>query len=74
MVFTTGRFGLNIALLFVLVLTCLAPRLDKRELVYVLFVHVFVYFARVNFYSFSLPLGVRVWLWFVILALSGLLY
>ena len=31
----------------------------ERELVFVLLVHVFVYFARVNFCPFALPLGVR---------------
>ena len=35
----------------------------------VLFVLLFVYFARVNFCPFSLPLGVRDWLRFVIVAL-----
>ena len=68
---------LRLALLFVLVLSCLAissPPLEKTELVYVLFVHLFVYFARVNFCSFSLPLGIRVWLRFVIVALPGLFY
>ena len=34
----------------------------------------FVYFARVNFYNFSLPLGVRGWLRLVIVALPGLFY
>ena len=41
--------------------SCLAlwsPRLGKRELVYVLLVHMFVYFAGVNVCHFSLPLGV----------------
>ena len=58
-VFTTGCFILSLALLFVLVQSCLAlwsPRLGKRELVYVLLVHLFVYFERVNFCPFSLPL------------------
>ena len=63
---------LSLALLFVLALSCLAlwlSRSGKRELVYVLFVHLFVYFARVNFCPFSLPLGVSDRLWFVIVAL-----
>ena len=34
----------------------------------------FVYFARVNFRPFPLPLGVRNWLRFVIVALPGLFY
>ena len=37
-----------------------------RELVYAFFVHLFVYFARVNFCPFSLPVDVRDWLQFVI--------
>ena len=35
---------------------------------------VFVYFARVNFYSFSLPLSVRGWLRLVIAAFPGLFF
>ena len=82
-VFTTGRFVWSLALHFVLVLlffffqSCLAlwsPRLGKRELIYVLFVHLFVYFACVDFCPFSLPLGVRDWLRFVIVALPGFFY
>ena len=42
-----------------------SPRLGKRELVYVLLVHLFVYSARVN--SPSLPLGDGAWLRLVIL-------
>ena len=58
----------SLALLFVLVflqslysimITSLG---EERELVYVLLVHLFVYFARVNFCPFSLPLGVGGWL------------
>ena len=37
-----------------------------------LIVHVFVCFARVSFCPFSLPLGVRGWLRFVIVTLPGL--
>ena len=37
-----------------------------------LFVYLFVYFARVGFCPFSLPLGVRDWLRLVIVALPGL--
>ena len=75
--FTTGRFLLSHALLFVLVLfrSCsalLSPRLWKRELVYVFLVHMFVYVAHVNFSPFSLPL--RDWLRLVIVALPGLFY
>ena len=47
---------------------------EEREVVYVLLVHLFVYFARVNFYPFSLPLGVRGWLRLVVVALPGLFY
>ena len=36
-----------------------SPRLGKRELVYALLMHLFVYFLRINFFPFSLPLGVR---------------
>ena len=58
---------LSLALLFVLVvlfsvfLALRSPRLDNREMVYVLLVHLFVYFARVNccpFFSSFLALGV----------------
>ena len=34
--------------------------------------HLFVYFARIHFCPFSLPLGTREWLRLVILALTGL--
>ena len=37
-------------------------------------VHLFVYFARVNFCPFSLPVGARGWLWLMIVALLGLFY
>ena len=52
----------------------LAPRLGKRAALYVLLVHLFVYFARVSFCPFSLPLGVRDWLRFVIMAHHGRFY
>ena len=39
-----------------------------------LLVHVFVYFACVNFCPFSLPLGFRGWLRLVTVALPGLFY
>ena len=45
-----------------------SPLLGKRELVYVLLVHLFIYFVNVNFCPFSLPLGVRDWLPLVIVA------
>ena len=51
-----------------------SPRVGKRKLVCVLFVHLFVCFVRVRFYHFSLPLGVRCGLRFVIVALPGLFY
>ena len=37
-------------------------------------VHLFVYFACVDVCPFSFPLGVRGWLWLVIVALPGLFY
>ena len=45
--------------------------LSDERAVYVLFVHLFVYFADVNFCPFSLPLGVRDWLRFVTVALPA---
>ena len=39
-----------------------------------LLMHLFVYFVRVSFCHFSLPLGVGGWLRFVIVALPGLFY
>ena len=50
----------------------LSPRLEKRELAYVLLVHLFVFFARVDFCPFHLPLGVGDWLQLV--ALPGRFY
>ena len=44
---------------------------EKRELICVLYAHVFIYFACVNFRLFSLPLHVRDWLRFVIVGLPG---
>ena len=80
--------GLYYGALHVLVLHCFAlcprvssfllalclPRLGKRELVYVLLVHLFVYFARVSFCHFSVPLGVGGSLRFVVVALPGRFY
>ena len=43
-------------------------------MVYVFFVYLFVYFARVNICPFSLPIGVRDWLRFVTVVLLGLFY
>ena len=68
---------LSHALLFVLVfvqsyLALRSPRLGERELVYVLLVHLFVDFARVNFCPLALPLSVRDLLRLVIVALLGL--
>ena len=57
--------------LFNIVITSLG---EERVLVYIFPVHVFVYFARVNFYLLSLPLGVRGWLRLVIVALLGLFF
>ena len=81
-VFITGRFMLSIALLFVLVFFFLSfYHCDHlawgRESwlgVCVLLVHLFVYFGRVDFFPFSLPLGVRGWLRLVVVALPGLFY
>ena len=39
-----------------------------------LLVHLFIYFARVNFCRFSLHLGVRGWLRLAIVELPGLFY
>ena len=50
----------------------LSPRLGKRELVYVLLVNLFVYFACVGSCPFSFPLGVRGWLRLMIVALRVL--
>ena len=50
--------------------------MEKSELVCVLLVYLFVvvFFVRVRFCPFSLPLGVGGWLWFVIVAPPGLFY
>ena len=61
----------------VVIQPCLAlwsPRLRKRELVYVLLVLLFVYFAYVKFCLFSLALDARGWLRLVLVALPGLFY
>ena len=78
-VFTTGSFVLSHALLFVLVcfsfqsyVALWSPRLRKKELAYVILVHLFVYFARFSFCPFSLPLCVRDWLRLAIVALTGI--
>ena len=42
---------------------------EKSAGLYVLLMHLFVYFARVDFCPSSLPLGVGVWLRLVIVAL-----
>ena len=78
-VYTTGRLMFkSLLVLFVLVspfvLAFWSPRLGKKELVFVLLVHLFVCFARVCFCPFSLPLGVEVWLRFVIVAYPGPFY
>ena len=70
-------FRVEPCLLFVLVIvkSCLwLPRLGKRELVYVLLVHLFVCLARVNIGLFSFPLGIRNWLWLVIVTFPRLFY
>ena len=48
-----------------------SPRLGKRELVYVFFVHLFILHLMVCV-LFSLPFGVRNWLRLVTVALPGL--
>ena len=78
--FTTGSFVLSPDLLFLfscfsvlfsIVITSLG---EERELVYVVLVHLFVYFARFISVIFSLPLCVRDWLQLVIVALPVLFY
>ena len=76
-VFAMGRFcvGSFLALCYHVVSVLLklwSPSLWRRELAYVLLVHLFVYFACVNFCPFSLPLGIGVWLRLVVVALIGL--
>ena len=70
-VFTTGRFTLSCLALFLVIFFSV---LLAASFVYVLHVHLFVYFARVNFCPFSLPLGVRGWLRLVAVALPALFY
>ena len=69
-------FGL--ALLFVCVFSVLlafwSPCLGKRELVFVLIVHLFVGCATLICVTFSLPPGVRGWLRLLPVALPGLFY
>ena len=48
--------------------------MGKRKLVYLLLVHLFACFVRVSFCPFSLPLGVKGGLRFVIVPLPGLFY
>ena len=59
-------------LFFSVLLALWAPRFGKRELVYVLLVHLFVDLARVDFCLSSLPLGVGVCLRLVIVTLPEL--
>ena len=78
LVYTTGRLMyLGLLVLFVLfspfVLAFWSPRLGKRELVFVLLVHLFV-FLRVCFCPFSLALWFGSWLQFVIVAYPGPFY
>ena len=76
-VFSTGRFMLSLALIFVLVFFSVlfkwSPRLGKRVKVYMLLMLLFVYFARIKFCPFSLPLCVRVGRR-VLVTLPGLFY
>ena len=69
-----GAFYVQFYLAFSFLFSTVITSLGKRELAYIVLVHLFVYFARVNFCPFSLPLGVEVWLRFVIVALPGLFY
>ena len=75
MAYTTGRFMFSLALLFVLLyfspFSVVITSIGDKELVYVVLVHVFVYFARINVCHFSLPLGIRVWMRLVIMTLLG---
>ena len=78
-VYTTGCLifeSLLVVFVFVspFILAFWSPRLGKRELIFVLLVHLFVCFARICFCLFSLPLGVEGWLRFVTVAYSGLFY
>ena len=59
---------------FSILLALWSLRLGKRELIYVLQVHVFVYLARVIYCPFSLPLGVGGWLQLLIVVLPGVFY
>ena len=61
----------------IVIQSCLAlwsPPLGKRELVYMLLVLLFVYFAYVILCPFSLALDARGWLRLVLVALPGLFY
>ena len=49
-----------------------SPCLGKRELVFVLIVHLFVSYAHIICVTFSLPPGVRGWLRLLLVALPGL--
>ena len=60
--------------LFSFLLALGSPRLEKKELVYVILVHLFVCFASVSICPFCFPLGVGGWLRFVSVALPGLFY
>ena len=53
--------------------SCFAA-LGKRELAYMLLVHLYLYLAYVTFLSFSLPRGVGRGLWIVIVAFPGRLF
>ena len=66
MVVTTGRFMLSLTLPLILMScqSCLAmysPHMGKRELAYMLLVHLYVYLACIN--NLSASLGVRARLW-----------
>ena len=84
-VFTTGHFMFSLALFFVHVFICfffssfsivITSHVEERAglCASVLLVHLFVYFACIDFSPFSLTLGVMGWLRLVIVALPGLFY
>ena len=70
---------LSLALLFVIVFfspfsSVIISIGEERELSYVLLVHLFVYFARIDVCPTSLPLGVAGWLRLMIVAFPGLFH
>ena len=68
---STGHFELSLSRVFAVLLSIVIPSLGEERAGQCAF-RAFAYFARVNFSPFSLPLGVKNWLRFVIVTLSGL--